>query len=71
MALAKQGSRRITVEGVLYRAARPSVVLDSGRGSGGPFGRTSRRTRRCSRRQGMNRFWDFKLTGAPPLLSLV
>ena len=29
-----------------------------------------RRTRRCSRRRGMIRFWDFKLTGAPPLLSL-
>jgi hypothetical protein len=27
------------------------------------------RTIRCSRRRGMIRFWDFKLSGAPPLLS--
>ena len=26
---------------------------------------------RCSRRRGMIRFWDFKLTGAPPLLNFV
>ena len=30
-----------------------------------------RRTRRCSRRRGMIGFWDFKLSGAPPLLSFV
>ena len=30
-----------------------------------------RRTRHCSRRRGMISFWNSKLTGAPPLLSLV
>ena len=34
-----------------------------------PVESTSRRTNRCSRRRGMIGFWDFKLSGAPPLLS--
>jgi hypothetical protein len=34
-----------------------------------PVESTSRRTKRCSRRRGMIGFWDFKLSGAPPLLS--
>jgi Trypsin-like peptidase domain len=38
------------------------VIGGSGRGPG--------RTIRCGRRRGMIRFWDFKLSGAPPLLSV-